>query len=151
MSYIKGFNEFYNINSFNPLLISSTYFYFCSFLNWIKGHFLEAAGMAVVATTSILYHNSYCLCDKKNGKRCECENHMPLIPYSAILRQVDMIPNLFFGLVFSIKAYFDGNYSRIFWAFLGILGYLFTHTEPGPIRHLIYVHLPVIMGFLTII
>jgi hypothetical protein len=148
MSYIKGSNEFFHFNEINPLLITSTYFLVCSVSNLIKNYPIEAFGMAVVATTSILYHLSYCICNKDD---CNCTSISKLIPYSEKLRYIDMIPNLIFGVIFTIKAYFDGNYTRIFWATIGILGYMLTYQSPGIYYHLIYVHLPVIMGFLSII
>ena len=102
--------------------------------------------MSIVASTSVLYHLSYCICI--NESRCNCNRIIRLFDYKNILKYLDMIPNFSFGTIFTLKAIYNENYSRVFWAVLGLLGYMVTNKN-SYLEHFIWVHVPVIFGFMT--
>ncbi len=109
------------------LTASSFLFLMCAFITFYKGAHLLALGMTICFLTSIIYHST--------GSK-----------YAFI---IDFLCNHFMGIVFTIYAIIIKKYMVVIYALVSILGYLLWPTEQTSLVHLLTVHAPVTVGFLS--
>ena len=112
-----------------PLLVlSSLAFGICAYFVYLAGNYVHAIGIFIVFLTSIWYHSTG----------------------SIEAKFIDTFSNFALGIIFSIHGLIQGNYIMFIYALIAVLGFI-TFQSKSTIGHLIGVHIPVILGFLTLI
>lgn len=112
-----------------PLLVlSSIAFGICAYFVYLAGNYVHAIGIFVVFLTSIWYHSTG----------------------SIKAKFIDTFSNFTLGILFSIHGLTQGNYIMFIYALIAVLGFI-TFKSKSIIGHLIGVHIPVILGFLTLV
>jgi hypothetical protein len=110
------------------LVLSSIVFGVCAYLTYLAGKYVHALGILIVFITSIWYHSTG----------------------SIHAKFLDTFSNFTLGIVFTLHGLWQGNYIMCAYAVMAVLGFV-TFKSKHTIGHMIGVHIPVILGFLTLV
>lgn len=109
------------------LLASSLAFGLCSYLVFTTGKYIHAMGILIVFLTSVSYHSTGFI-DAKF---------------------LDTFSNFALGFAFTTHGLLNANFAMFGYALVALVGFIIFKGE-NTLGHLFCVHIPVILGFLTL-
>lgn len=112
-----------------PLLVlSSIFFLVCAIIVGLNRKYIHCIGIIIVFITSMWYH----------------------ISDSDYAKFLDTVSNFTLGFMFTLHGILNGNFILFCYSLIACMGY-FTFKSMNTLAHFFLVHIPVILGFLSLI